>query len=167
MQRVTKEGTLEKAYVANETPKWMTYDLAFSDGEDVRVLIPKDAPGKIEQYKGKDVTIFQKGENWYVDWKEMTGGTNGKSGGERKPSSGRKTNNDYWADKFDYEVNVKDAQVAVRSLFIQTSNFYAAALPFMPEPPLTTSEADAMLDEAYSKAQELYIRMNAKKSGDE
>jgi hypothetical protein len=160
------KGTLEKVHLVNETPKWLTYDVGFSDGEDVRVLVPKDAPRKMEECKGGDVVLYQKGENWFVAWKDMEGSSNGKSGGGERKSSGRKTNNDYWADKFEYEVNVKDAQIAVRSLFIQTSNFYAACLPNMPEPPLTTDEADAMLDEAYSKAQELYIRMSAKKNAD-
>ena len=167
MGQQTREGTLDKVVLQNDTPKWSTYDIAFSDGEQLRVLLPKDSNLNLNEYKGKTVSCYLKNDNWFIAYKDMisgaTGGATGGTSGGAKTSGGsnRKGDsyNNYWDEKYKYEVDVKDPETAVRSLFISVQQFYSAALPNFKKKPQDTIECDAYLDEAASKATELYTRM--------
>lgn len=167
-------GTLDKVHLANDTGKWKTYDLAFDTGENHRVLVPNDANVNLDNYKGKDVKIYQKGSNFFLAYKELLGnvGNNGSSGGFKKGSNYKKggggsARDDYWTQKYYYEVDEKDPQMALRSLFIQCANFYQGALPFFADPPTNTIEADAIIDDAWAKARELFIKMSRDTRKDE
>lgn len=172
MAQQTREGTLKHVVLANETPKWWTYDISFSDGEDLRVLLPKDSGFKLAEHTGKPISCYLKGDIWFVAYKDaLNGTTSGKKttyttgGGNKKGDS----YNNYWDEKYKYEVDVKDPETAVRSLFISVQQFYSAALPTFKQKPIDTIECDALLDEAASKATQLYVRMKnwCKKNSEE
>ena len=171
MAQQTREGTLKHVKLANETPKWWTYDIAFSDGEVLRVLLPKDSGFNLPEHTDKPISCYLKGDNWFVAYKDIV---NGNTGGGKKQygntnngsaNTGAGNNrkgdsyNNYWDEKYKYEVDVKDPETAVRSLFISVQQFYSAAIPNMKRKPADTIECDAMLNEAVAKATEIYARM--------
>lgn len=169
------EGTLSKLTLVTEKGNWKSYDIAFSDGEVIRALLPKgDSRDKewdeklknfnLEDFKGKTINCYMGGSDnatWFVAYRDMLGEKRERkawSGGNRT-SSGGGNKDGYWENKYSYEVDIKDPETALRSLFISVQQFYSAALPNFAKKPKDTIECDALLDEASSKATELFTRM--------
>jgi len=145
------EGKLSSVeYVGDSKGGWKRYNVVFEDGESQRVIIPPDVK--------KELTVgstekFYKGtyNSWVLDNGDV-------AGNKASDSNGQVNKNGYWEGRADYEMHQRDPKIEFKSYFGFVTQLYVAAIPHLTEPPKTTSDLDAYIDDAYAKTAAIYER---------
>lgn len=167
--QVAKPPTVDEK-TGKVTGKWITYDIAFTDGSTAKVVHavdnqPLEVGDEIECTKGR----FGGWVTNKVSWENKEESSpaekpkSGKESEEKKQPYVRQNTNDrenYWAHKADYEEKTRDPKIEFQSYFTQVMSLYSAAVPVLA--PTSVEELDGLIDQAYDKAKAIYKKVNLK-----
>lgn len=148
-------------HTSNSKGGWKRYTIVTTDGQSEKVLIQPDVD---YEPKSGDKLIFFKGsfDSWVLD-RECIGLTydppsDGTVTKTVRSGGGKSAKDKYWEDKEDYERNQRDPRIEFQSYFTHVLGIYAAAIPQLTSPPKTTQDVDAYIDDAYAKAEAIFVR---------
>lgn len=162
------------------TGKWITYELAFTDGTTSKVIHAVEAQDKTPNraLQVGDVIECKKGSfgGWVtsrVSWDgeqspsgEKTTERPHREEGEKKTytpakSSGNDRDN-YWQNKAVYEETIRDKKIERQTYIRMAVDSYNAGLPHLTEPPLTPEEINAYFEQAVDLGESVYQAMSKK-----
>lgn len=154
------ELTIASAKHTSDTPSgWKKYTIAAADGNDYNVVIPP----KSNYVPTKDDKVsFYEGRygGWVLDEE-----ANGDSNSPSKGKSEYQLRQEYWeskdareADYQEYSKNETNPKIEFQKYLNTVTKFYTSALPYLKKPPVDTQSIDAYIDDAYAKAEAIFIR---------
>lgn len=135
--------------------KWHRYQVV-SSGETKLVLVPPDCEYSMKQ--GDTIHVMEgQWDSWIIDKNKLPGGSPSSNGSSGKGGGGR----DY-SEFNDYQMNVRDPQIALQSWGDKVFSFYLACLPFLKEKPDNIDAIDDLIDQAYTKSLEIQDRITTR-----
>lgn len=168
-------------FISKSEKGWKRYDVSFENGDAIRAFVPNDCDHEISV--GENLA-FLKGRwnSWVLDRKSIPGGGGGentsastKSTSKSYGSNGRiSSSNDYWKQKYQYEVEHKDPRLEFQGHGNRTGGIYEAMIGGAyangaPVHEMSPEEfdtfcmcADALIDSCFAKTKEVFRRINKK-----
>ena len=154
------ELTIASAKHTSDTPSgWKKYTIAAADGNDYNVVIPP----KSNYVPTKDDKVsFYEGRygGWVLDEEN-----NDDSNSPSKGKSEYQLREEYWNARTEREAKYQDytkgevnPKMEFQTYLNTVKDFYTTALPYLKNPPTDTQSIDAYIDDAYAKAEAIYIR---------
>lgn len=129
--------------------RWHKYQVV-SSGETKLVLIPPDCDYTMKEGDTIHVMATQY-DSWVIDKFKLPGVTPSSNGSPGKGSGGSEFN--------EYQIKVRDPQIALQSWGDKIFGFYLACLPHLSDKPTNIDAIDDLIDQAYAKTLEIQDRI--------
>lgn len=134
---------------------WKRFEVTLKDGTSFVGITQGDEPAIGKEYK---FNVTKSGDAYFIDDPEAKSNYTGGKRTYTKKSGGSSRDN-YWANKEEYEQQVRDPKIEFQTYFREVMDTYRHAIPHLKEVPDTPKLVDALIKDAYLTAKELYQRV--------